>query len=78
MLKIGTQVRVIKNGTGDSTEVAGRIGKVISIDENGAALIFFPRWKEGHGGEIDGTGHWYVDSENLRVVTRKPKKNRKA
>lgn len=76
MLKVGNKVRVIKDPSFDAGKVAGRVGRVVNVDSNGDALIFFPRFKEGHEGQKhdDNRNHWYVSRTDLRLVVKRNKK----
>lgn len=65
-LKKGAMVKVV-SVVDDSRPVLNKVGKVITIDNDGVQ-IFFKGWNEGWG---RGQGNWYVARKAIEVVETK-------
>lgn len=73
--RVGQMVRVKKNGTGDSSRVAGKVGKIVLVGKDGGYnRVFFKGWLNGWSvfikGKMSPTSLWAIASENLLPVRK--------
>jgi hypothetical protein len=72
MIKIGTNVRVIKSGDGPCV---GEVGIVLEADSRSNRIgVYFPNWDYGHGLDgksPSGTGGWRLNIDRLEILKGK-------